>query len=86
MSSILTGSTIASWRMSGGLAKPEILEDVRGTSEAGEQARLSVAVAHLLFAERAFDPAGNGVPEPYHGPEKNDGERQLESSNHESTP
>ena len=52
----------------------------------GWTTRLSVAVAHLLFAEGSVDPARNRVPEPNHGPEKKDGKRQLKSVNHESTP
>jgi hypothetical protein len=48
--------------------------------------RLGVAVAHLLFAERAFDSAGHGIAEPDHGSEKNQRHGELNGLNHESPP
>jgi hypothetical protein len=48
--------------------------------------RSGVAVAHLLFAEGAVDPAGNRVPEPDDGSEQENGEGELQCFGHESTP
>ena len=52
----------------------------------GPDPELGVAVAHLLFAERAFDAAGNRVPEPDDGSEKQDGKGEKQCVYHESTP
>jgi hypothetical protein len=43
-----------------------------------------VAVAHLLFAQRAVDTAGNRVTNPNDDAEQDDGKNELKSIDHES--
>ena len=47
---------------------------------------LGVAVAHLLFAERAFDATGDCIPKPDDGSEKQNGKGEKQCVYHESTP
>ena len=47
---------------------------------------LGVAVAHLLFAQRAFDATGDSIPKPHDGSEKQDGKGEKQCVYHESTP
>src|SRR5689334_24040138 len=45
-----------------------------------------VAVPHRLFAKRAFNAAGDHVADPNDRAEQDDGENELQSDNHETTP
>lgn len=51
---------------------------------AGSDPGLGVAVAHLLFAQRAVDSTGNGVTDPDDGSEQDDRKGELKSIDHES--
>jgi hypothetical protein len=47
---------------------------------------LSVAVPHRFFAKSTFNSTRNGVTDPDDGAEQDNGEYELKSSNHESSP
>jgi hypothetical protein len=55
-----------------------------GTGSNTEPLKSGVAVAHLLFTERAVNTAGNCVTDPDDGSQQDDGEGELKGIYHES--
>lgn len=79
MSSILTGST--TFPPATCIGRGDFFKNQMEAANAS-----GVAVAERLFAKRAFDAAGDSVPEPDDGSKEDDGKHKKQSVNHESSP
>jgi hypothetical protein len=61
-------------------------ENLRRRKAQARELSSDVAVPHRLLTERTLDPAGNGVADPDDEAQKADGENELQSGDHNSTP
>jgi len=61
-------------------------ENLRRRKAQAREPRSDVAVPHRLLTERALNPAGNGVADPDDEAQEADGENELQSGDHNSTP